>query len=284
MAFSDAYSFSDTVQILPVRTPTLPPATHTNVIRLGSGDALLVEPASPFDDEIERVARWVEHGQAEGLRFLAIMVTHHHADHAGGAERLRRRLELPLWGHEATAERLRGKVQFDATLEEGQRLELSGPVPTTVTVIHTPGHAPGHLCFLDEHSGAMVAGDMVASVGTILIEPSDGDMQQYLESLQRMRELQPAVLLPAHGDPILEPDARLRHYIAHRKLREERIAEALTQHRGPAHVDELVPLAYADTPKRAWPLAALSTEAHLLKLAREGRAQQTERGWVPLAG
>jgi glyoxylase-like metal-dependent hydrolase (beta-lactamase superfamily II) len=273
-------SVADGLRMLSLRTPTLPPATHTNVFLVGSGEFVLVEPASPFKEEIEQAAAWVEGERARGLTLRAILLTHHHGDHAGGATALRALLKAPLWAHEATAERLHGKVKIDRLLEHDERIALEGPTPITLDVVHTPGHAPGHLCFHERKSGALIAGDMVASVGTILVEPKDGDMSAYLESLEAMQGLHASMLLPAHGLPISDANERLRFYVKHRLAREAKIFAALEQREGSATVHEIVPIAYADTPPTLWPLAAMSTEAHLLKLEEDGRVEQKGARWL----
>jgi glyoxylase-like metal-dependent hydrolase (beta-lactamase superfamily II) len=276
-------TIAEGLRMLSLRTPTLPPATHTNVFLVGSGEFVLVEPASPFKEEIEKAAAWVQEERDRGLTLRAILLTHHHGDHAGGATALRELLKVPLWAHEGTAERLHGKVQFDRLLEHGERIELAGPTPLALDVVHTPGHAPGHLCFHERTSGALIAGDMVASVGTILVEPRDGDMSLYLESLEAMQALDARVLLPAHGLPIADANARLRFYVQHRLAREAKVLAALVERGGAATVHELVPIAYADTSPVAWPLAAMSTEAHLLKLEDDGRVERQGSKWLALA-
>jgi glyoxylase-like metal-dependent hydrolase (beta-lactamase superfamily II) len=270
------------IEALAVRTPTVPPATHTNVYLIGAGDLVLVDPAPPYPDEIERLAVWVEAHLRRGQRLLAIVATHHHPDHIGGASALAHRLGAPLWGHAATIERLEGSVIFDRAIEDGEVLALDGEVPLRVRAVHTPGHAPGHLCFHEERSGALLAGDMVASVGTILVETTDGDMVQYLASLAAMDALAPSMLLPAHGAPIHAAHEKLTGYIAHRLLRERKVLAALRVDSRPRYTHELVPQAYDDTPPHVWPLAALSLEAHLVKLAAEGLAERTPRGWRAL--
>ncbi len=274
-------SAAPTIEVLPVRTPTLPPATHTNTFLVGTGQAVLVEPATPYQDEQDVMVEWIESARARGVEPIAILATHHHPDHVGGAAALCERLGLPLWGHSMTAQRLSGIVELDRLLEDGERIELGGPTETALTAIHTPGHAPGHLCFVDEASGIMIAGDMVASVGTIIVEPTDGDMNLYLESLQRMASLEPAALLPAHGELISDPKAILSFYIAHRLMREGKVLEALQAHGKPARPTDLVARAYDDTPKALWPLALRSLEAHLIKLEREGRITREGDCWAP---
>lgn len=272
------YSVAPHLRVMPVRTPTLPPATHTNSFLIGTGEAVLVEPASPYEDEIGRMVEWVDEARAEGVRVAAILATHHHPDHVGGATQLAERLSLPLWAHEMTAQRLQGAVQFDRLLGEGERIELSGPTATALTAVHTPGHAPGHLCFIDEATGILIAGDMVASVGTIIVEPVDGDMALYLDSLRRMIALEPAGLLPAHGGVIEGARAMLEFYIEHRLMREAKVFDAL-QAQGPGRPLDIVAQAYDDAPKAVWPLAVRSIEAHLIKLEGEGRVERDPAGW-----
>ncbi|MEM9730372.1 MAG: MBL fold metallo-hydrolase [Myxococcota bacterium] len=270
-----------TIEVLPVRTPTLPPATHTNTFMVGTGQAVLIEPATPYEEELDLMVSWVEASRASGVEPFAILATHHHPDHVGGATALCERLDLPLWGHAMTAQRLDGVIKLDRLLEDGDRIELDGTTPTALTAMHTPGHAPGHLCYTDEHSGIMIAGDMVASVGTIIVEPYDGDMTLYLESLERMAAQEPTGLIPAHGDLIQNPQAILGFYRAHRLMREGKVVDALRSHGGPAKPTDLVAQAYDDTPKAAWPLAVRSIEAHLIKLVRDGRAREEADGWCP---
>src|SRR5262249_24119949 len=136
-----------------------------------------------------------------GRTLLAIVLTHHHPDHVGGAEFFARELGLPIWAHRETAARL-PRLTVSRLLEEGDHIELGGPSPSRWRVLHTPGHAPGHVCLFDAERRTVVVGDMVASVGTILIEPKDGDMAAYLQELERLASLDAELALPAHGDPI----------------------------------------------------------------------------------
>ena len=268
------------VSMLALRTPTLPPATHTNAYLVGTGELVLVEPASPYPAEIAQASAWVEARLAEKQTLRAVLLTHHHADHIGGAEAMRAHFGVPIWAHERTAQRLAGKVAIDRLLADGERIELDGPTPMVLEAIHTPGHAPGHLCFYEPASRSLIAGDMVASVGTILVEPVDGDMQLYLASLRALAARQASQLLPAHGLPIEDPAARLAFYVQHRLNREAKILAALSACTAPASFDELVPVAYADTAPAAWSLARMVLEAHLIKLQREGKVAAHGERWV----
>lgn len=269
-----AYAIVDGVDGFSARTPTLLPATHTNSYALGGRDVILVEPATPFDDERRAWLEWARSLASTGRRLVALFVTHHHADHVGGAAFFAHELDLPIWAHSETARRLSG-VPVARRLEDGDALILDGAVAQRWQVLHTPGHAPGHLCLHEAALGVLVAGDMVASEGTILIDPSDGDMGVYLEQLRRLSALGANVALPAHGAPIEHPETVFGFYVKHRLLREQKVLDALiaTGVRG-AHVDELVPHAYADTAPALWPFAARSLASHLTKLERDGLASR----------
>ncbi|HEY2515005.1 MAG TPA: MBL fold metallo-hydrolase [Polyangiaceae bacterium] len=262
------------------RTPTLPPATHTNSYALGGRDVLLIEPATPYADEQRAWIGWARGLAAHGRRPLAIVATHHHPDHVGGVEVLARELELPVWAHEATAREI-PHVPIARRLVDGETITLDGPFPERWTVLHTPGHAWGHVCLWDEDSRTAVVGDMVASVGTIVIAPGDGDMRIYIQQLERLAELGARLALPAHGEPIDEPTALFRKYVTHRGMREAKVLAALpTAAERPQSVEELVPTAYDDTPVAMWPVARMSLASHLAKLAHEGKAVESDQGWA----
>lgn len=267
------------VQRFDARTPTLPPATTTNSYALGTRDVLLVEPATPYDEEQRAWRQWAEGLVSDGRTLRAIFVTHHHPDHVGGATALSVALGLPLWGHAVTAQLL-PEVHFDRRLEDGEAIALDGPTPQRWTCLHTPGHDRGHLCLEEETSKVQVVGDMVASVGTILIAPGDGDLKIYLEQLARLSDRDPTMALPAHGDPITDPKAKYQHYIDHRLMREDKVVQALAT--SGVELSSLVKTVYDDVPPAVWPLAELSLHAHLLKLEAEGRASSKDGGWSSL--
>lgn len=263
------------LRMLAVRTPTLPPATHTNVFLVGTERLVLIEPAPVAARERARILAWIRAQRGRDGRPLVlerILATHHHHDHVGGAAALVEELGAPLFAHEATAARLSVAA---AHLRDGQRVRVDEELE--LVCIHTPGHAPGHLCFLEPRSGVMIVGDMVAGVGTIVVDPHEGDMVEYLASLARLRDLAPRWLLPAHGGLIADPRAHLDHYVAHRLDRERRVHAALEVDY--ADLDALVVRAYPDVPPAVWPLAKLSLEAHLQKLAHDGRAERRGSEW-----
>ena len=264
----------DSVEVrwVPLRSPTLPPATHTNCVLLGKGRYLLVDPASPWKEEQETLLEVVAALSLAGERLMGILLTHHHVDHVSGANALRQACNVSIYAHARTQQKLAGEIEIDHLLQDEDRL---APVPGW-RVVWTPGHAPGHLCAVSD-DGVIAAGDMIAGIGTIVIEPEDdGDMTAYLESLARLRALRPRCLVPAHGEPILDADQRLAGYIEHRLRREAQVRASLGAEQ--RTVMALVPAVYPEVSPRIHPLAARSLLAHLQKLEKEGAAQVDSLG------
>jgi len=261
------------IRVLALRTPTLPPAAHTNTYLLGAetGEQLVVDPGSPYPEQQAVLDAVLAADVEAGRPPATIVLTHHHGDHVGGAAALAAKWRVPIAAHARTAARLAGRLRVDRELADGD-------VIAGATCIYTPGHADGHLCF--QLGAAIVAGDMVAGLGTILIDPSEGDMAQYFASLHLLLARGAATLLPAHGPPIRDAAGKLREYIAHRTMREDRVVAALAARHEPAREHDLVPEVYADTPKPLWPIAARSLRAHLDKLEREGRAHRVAGAWA----
>ncbi len=269
-----ARELSESISLFAARTPTLPPATHTNSYALGTSELLLVEPATPYDDEQRAWIEWARSLTSGGRKLVAILATHHHPDHVGGVDVFLRALALPLWAHAETAARIDATVT--RLVVDGEAIHLGGAGANRWQVLHTPGHAPGHVCLWNEEDRVVVAGDMVASVGTILIDPVEGDMGAYLEQLERLARLDARLALPAHGEPIEDATALFRRYITHRRMREAKVLGALASRdgAGPSTAEELLPTAYDDVDGSARPFALLSLRSHLKKLVKEGRVHE----------
>jgi len=205
----------------------------------------VVDPGPDDPVHLERVLA------AAGGEIEGIVLTHGHADHAGGAESL------------ADGARFTGAV---ARPREGERI---GPFEA----IATPGHAPEHVCLiLGEH--VCFTGDTVLGDGSVFVAPGQGaagrsSLGAYLDSLRRLRALDLSVLCPGHGPFVHDPAARLDQYVEHRLSRERALLEALDA--GARTAEEMLDAAWGDTPEGLREAAALTLEAHLEKLREEGR-------------
>ena len=271
------------IEILPFRTPTLAPATHTNTWVVGRGDLVVVDPASPYPEEQAALFEHISVRMEMGERVAKIVLTHHHHDHVMGAMHLASQLESaqsrpPIAAHIATAELLSGTVDIDERIEHNTSHDWGG---RRITAIHTPGHAPGHLVFFDEDAHWMIAGDMVAGIGTILLHPAEGDLGDYLASLQKMRARTPSVLLPSHGPNLTSPTAVIDMYVAHRHLRSQQIGEAL-QRLGRSTAEQLASAVYTELEPRYIKVATLQVQTHLAWMVRNGMAIEAgEAHWLP---
>jgi endoribonuclease LACTB2 len=259
--------FQKGILTFPLKTLTLPPATHTNSYVLGHRDVLLVDVGTDDDTELKRFTLFLERAH---LTPQAIVLTHHHSDHVSGAQKLSQQLKVPLWATAQTGA-LTG-LALGRVLREGDVLNAGD---MRWHVFGTPGHASGHLILVDEATRSAVVGDMVAGVGTIVIESPDGNMGEYMRQLQRMKELHLRALFPSHGPAIPGAEAKLEEYLRHRRARETKVLQALAGGRA-APLERIVEQAYADLPNVVWPLAERNTQAILEKLVEDKRVAQHE--------
>jgi glyoxylase-like metal-dependent hydrolase (beta-lactamase superfamily II)/8-oxo-dGTP pyrophosphatase MutT (NUDIX family) len=260
----------------PVRTPTKPPATHTNCYLIySSSEILIIDPGSPYEDEQAALAACVGDLIAGGRTVREIVLTHVHPDHVAGVNALNDHLEkaqgarVPVAAHHSTADSLRSEIIVERFIKDDEVLELNGEPAIKLRALDTPGHARGHLCFHDERTGALISGDNIVGYGSVLIDPPDGNMLDYLASLERMRALPNlSVLFGGHGPAIANPYEKIDEYIAHRRQREELILAAVRE--GASTPKEIVARAYTDVSPKAHAMAERAVLAHLEKLEADG--------------
>ncbi len=256
------------IERIAVPSPTLPPATTTNAWVLGQDDVMVVDPGCPWPD-----------GQAallaalDGRRVRSVLLTHHHPDHVGGLDALLEQTGAAAYAHPLTAAAL-GRDDLRPVVE-GDVLHVDG---VEWQALHTPGHAVGHLCLWSAAASAVVAGDMVAGEGTIILAPPDADLAAFMAGLARLAALEPTWALPAHG-PALRPGGDVfRMNLAHRAARTEALAAALAPH--PQAPSALVAQVYGPLPPAVVPLAEVQLHAHLRFLVDAGEALEGPLGWA----
>ncbi|HEV7577473.1 MAG TPA: MBL fold metallo-hydrolase [Caldimonas sp.] len=213
-----------------------------------------------------------------------IFVTHTHKDHSPAALALKERTGATVLGlaplHREWQD---GTFAADVTLHGGERIALADG--THLAVVHTPGHASNHLCYLLEEEKTLFTGDHVMQASTVVINPPDGDMAAYLASLREVATLDLDWLAPGHGFLMAEPRAAIEAIVAHRQKREAKVVAALAE-LGPAPAERLLAAVYADVPLHLHAMAMRSLTAHLLKLRDDGAAAESAGDWslVPPAG
>jgi glyoxylase-like metal-dependent hydrolase (beta-lactamase superfamily II)/8-oxo-dGTP pyrophosphatase MutT (NUDIX family) len=207
---------------------------------------------------------------AQPGRIVQILVTHTHRDHSPGALALAQATGAPVLGRTATHPEWQDtSFAPQRELQHQERLHLGDGA--TLRVLHTPGHASNHLCYLLEEESLLFTGDHVMQGSTVVINPPDGDMVAYLAALQALLSEPLQWLAPGHGFLVDRPHEVLRGLLAHRLKRHQKVSDALAQ-RGQASLDDLLPAVYDDVPAALHGVAKRSLLAHVLKLQHEGQA------------
>jgi glyoxylase-like metal-dependent hydrolase (beta-lactamase superfamily II) len=258
-----ASALSPLVRRILAPNPGIMTGPGTNTYLVGIDEIVVIDPGPDDEGHLDAIAG------CGGDRIRWIVCTHTHPDHSPGAAGLRTRT-----GAEVLAFDSRDGLEVDGRLADGDVIEATEFV---LRAVHTPGHASNHLCFVLEQERMLFSGDHIMDGSTVVISPPDGDMADYLASLERLRSLRPRLrsIAPAHGHLIEDPQAKIAEYVEHRLQREAQVLDGLAG-RGTATVAELVADIYTDVPEVLHPMAARSVWAHLRKLASEGRARSKD--------
>jgi len=242
----------------------------TGTYVIGSGEVAVIDPGPDLTEHVEALLT----GLARE-RVTHILITHTHRDHSPAAAALKAATGAATWGFGPHAGGKRG----EPGVEEGGDWDFAPDVTVhdgdTVVgkdwrfeAVHTPGHTSNHLCFALADSGILFSGDHVMGWSTSVISPPDGDMTAYMASLDKLLGRPDTVYWPTHGPAIIEPQAHVRAFIAHRREREAGILDCLSA--GLGHIDEIVERLYVGLQPGLWRAAGRSVHAHLIDLVGRG--------------
>lgn len=236
----------------------------TNQYVVGKENVIVIDVALSADSNLDGIIEQVEAMGAK--RIEKILLTHIHSDHCGGALALRKRSGAKLGIHRSRKGYLGGE---DFQYGDNERISFG---EGELHVLHTPGHESGHCCFYESGDKVLFSGDNILGYGTAVIRPPDGNMTDYLASLERLLGFDISLILPGHGPMIGKAEAKIREYIQHRLEREQQVLRALRN--GRHTIGEITQMIYVDVSAALQRVAEFSVQAHLEKLMREKKVKQ----------
>jgi glyoxylase-like metal-dependent hydrolase (beta-lactamase superfamily II) len=266
IVYGVASALSPMVRRIVCHNPSYMTGPGTNTYLVGIDEIAVIDPGPDDVAHLDAISG------CGGDRIRWILLTHTHPDHAPGALGLKERTGAEILGFPPTAtSAATPDFELDGTLGDGDVIEAT---EYHIRVLHTPGHASNHLCFLLPEERTLFTGDHIMDGSTVVISPPDGDMKAYLESLERLKQIKPRLkaIAPGHGHVIPTPLAVIDEYITHRLAREEQVLGQLRSV-GSATIPEIVAVLYADVATELHPWAERSVWAHLRKLAQEGQVE-----------
>ncbi|MEL6259181.1 MAG: MBL fold metallo-hydrolase [Pseudomonadota bacterium] len=250
--------------------------TGTGVYIIGRGEVAVIDPGPMMDDHFEALKRALD-----GETVTHVLVTHSHMDHSPLAHPLADWAGCQVYAKGPaipTESDVRMEAGDDLTFKPHQRIgdgfTASGP-GWTVDAIETPGHTSNHLCYGLREERALFSGDHIMGWSTTVISPPDGDMRDYLSSLEKVRDMGFQTIWPTHGPPVTEDvTGFIQAYIDHRKKREAAILSRLEA--GDRTIPDMVKTIYADVDKRLHPAACHSVLGHMIALVKDGVVATTD--------
>ena len=247
------------------------PGTNTYLIGDAQTGVAVIDPGPLLDEHIQNILN------AATGPIKWILCTHTHIDHSPAAKSIKEKTGAQIYGRPAPAFPNQDQTFApDYVVTHDQVLNIAG---TTLRVIHTPGHASNQVCFLLEEQGMLFTGDHIMQGSTVVINPPDGNMAQYLESLKLITKYSINYLAPGHGFLMTNANEIVERLIIHRMGRENKVLAGLRASGQPLPLEELVKHAYSDTDPRLHKVAMRSLQAHLDKLLSEGRVQHQNGTW-----
>ena len=245
----------------------------TGTYIIGSGSVAVVDPGPELPDHVDAIL-----AATHGERITHILVTHTHIDHSPATRAIKARVEVPSFGYGPHGG---GRFESGEQVEEGADRDFAPDVEVrdgdvvqgegwSVECVHTPGHTSNHVCYRLREEGALFSGDHVMGWSTTIVSPPDGDMGDYMRSLERLLTGEDERFWPTHGPSIPDPRAFVRACLAHRRQRFDEISHCLSK--GMERIEEMVPVIYRELPRSMHPAAARQVFAALLYLVEEGRA------------
>lgn len=240
--------------------PSMMTGPGTNTYLLGGKEIAVIDPGPAMQDHVDAIQ------ELAGGQIKWILVTHTHPDHSPAAALLAKATGAEQYGAKAPQGRHQDQTfKADYEIADGDVFETD---EFCLKMIHTPGHASNHFCYLHEERKLLMTGDHIINGSTVVIDPPDGNMGDYLRSLERLKLLNIAKILPGHGEVMDQPQEAVDWLINHRLEREAKVIAALKQQPN-ATSRELVPLVYEDVDKKLHDLAEHSLLAHLIRLEEE---------------
>ena len=245
---------------------------HTYLLHAADGAALLIDAGVAHPDHLDDLRAQLT---ARNAALGAVLVTHAHSDHMSGVEAIAAAWPgAQFFKHAWPDEDAKHRVEWRRLLD-GDRVLFGDDA---LVVLHTPGHSPDHLVFWHEVSRTAFTGDLVIAGGRVMIQGSpNGDLAQYLASLERLLALGPERLLPAHGPVVDDPGRVIRGYIDHRLMREAQVLDAVSA--GRDTITAIAGSIYHGLAPALMPAARETLRAHLEKLKSEGRAVHEDGRW-----
>jgi glyoxylase-like metal-dependent hydrolase (beta-lactamase superfamily II) len=256
--------------------------TGTQTYLVGTSDLAVIDPGPEDAGHTQAIL-----AALAGRPLTAIAITHTHRDHSPGARALKVATGAPIVGCAPLAMEdagPRADASFDHDYAPDRVLadgESVGGQGWTLTALHTPGHTSNHLCFALPETNALFSGDHVMGWSTSIVSPPDGDMGDYIRSLEKLQMRDDRIYYPGHGDPVDNPKRLVRGMIGHRKQREGQILRLLREE--PRGIPAMVERMYVGIDPRLFPAAERSVLAHLIDLRARGLATAEGDVWLPLA-